>query len=314
MSSGQTSTVSGTNYDRESDSSYQVTVKADDSEGGTDTISVTIDLTDVEEKPLAPDAPSVSSVEGSTNSLSVTWTAPTNTGRPSITSYDLQYKKSTETDQDWQDGPQNRSGTTATITGLSGTIDYDVQVRATISDGDGPWSGTGSGTTNADPRHGHGHLLLRPRARRQRIPELAPGQALGTRHAATDERGRRTQRVRTHGPRSRHQHSGVAALVGSRGARGARGARRSRWPWGWGSRAPRWSRCSIDYCQGLPAVSAPPDVSAETIEASAILRRHADMNLKPRRALPQVGKIGAHRTDIVANLRNVAPQCCMLVA
>ena len=161
------------------------------------------------------------------------------------------------------------------------------------------------------PRHGHGHLLLRPRARRQRLPELAPGQALGIRHAATDERGRRTQRVRTHGPRSRHQHSGVAALVGSRGARGAR---RSRWPWGWGSRAPRWSRCSLDYCHGLPAVSAPPDVSAETIEASAILRRHADMNLKPRRSFPQVGKIGAHRTDIVANLHNVAPQCCMLVA
>ena len=38
------------------------------------------------------------------------------------------------------------------------------------------------------------------------------------------------------------------------------------------------------------------------------------MNLEPRRALPQVGKIGAHRTDIVANLRNVAPQCRMLVA
>ena len=150
-SSGQISTVSGTNYDRESDSSYSVTVKADDGEGGTDTISVTINLTDVEEKPLAPDAPTVSSVENSTNSLSVTWTAPTNTGRPSITSYDLQYKKSTETDQDWQDGPQNRSGTTATITGLDGNISYDVQVRATNADGDGPWSGTGSGTTNPDP-------------------------------------------------------------------------------------------------------------------------------------------------------------------
>ena len=150
-SSGQISTVSGTNYDRESDSSYSVTVKAHDGEGGTDTISVTINLTDVEEKPLAPDAPTVSSVENSTNSLSVTWTAPTNTGRPSITSYDLQYKKSTETDQDWQDGPQNRSGTTATITGLDGNIRYDVQVRATNADGDGPWSGTGSGTTNPDP-------------------------------------------------------------------------------------------------------------------------------------------------------------------
>ena len=150
-STGQISTLSGTNYDRESDSSYAVTVKADDGEGGTDTIAVTINVTDVEEKPLAPDAPTVSSVQGSTNSLSVEWTAPTNTGRPSIASYDLQYKKTTDSDQDWQDGPQNRTGTNATITGLDGNISYDVQVRATNTDGDGPWSGSGSGTTNADP-------------------------------------------------------------------------------------------------------------------------------------------------------------------
>ena len=149
--SGQISTLSGTNYDRESDPNYSVTVKADDGEGGTDTISVTINVTDVEEKPLAPDAPTVSSVQGSTNSLSVEWTAPTNTGRPSIASYDLQYKKTTDSDQDWQDGPQNRTGTTATISSLDGNTSYDVQVRATNADGDGPWSGTGSGTTNADP-------------------------------------------------------------------------------------------------------------------------------------------------------------------
>ena len=149
--SGQISTLSGTNYDRESDSSYSVTVKADDGEGGTDTIAVTINVTDVEEKPLAPDAPTVSSVQGSTNSLSVEWTAPTNTGRPSIASYDLQYKKTTDSDQDWQDGPQNRTRTSTTISSLDGNISYDVQVRATNADGDGPWSGTGSGTTNADP-------------------------------------------------------------------------------------------------------------------------------------------------------------------
>ena len=119
-SDGQIRSRSGINYDRESGSGYSVTVKADDNNGGTDTISVTINLTDVEEKPLAPDAPTVSSVQGSTNSLSVEWDPPTNTGRPSISSYDLQYKKSTETDQDWKDGPQNVSGTNATLSGLSG--------------------------------------------------------------------------------------------------------------------------------------------------------------------------------------------------
>ena len=149
--SGQIRTRSGINYDREADSSYSVTVKADDGRGGTDTIAVTINVTDVEELPLAPDAPSVAAVAGSSTSLSVTWTAPTNTGRPSIASYDFQYKKSTETDQDWQDGPQNRTGTSTTISSLDPNTGYDVQVRATNADGDGPWSGTGSGTTNADP-------------------------------------------------------------------------------------------------------------------------------------------------------------------
>ena len=128
-----------------------MTVKADDSEGGTDTISVTINVTDVEEKPLAPDAPGVSAVTGSTTSLSVTWTAPANTGRPGISSYDFRYKKSTDSDQDWQDGPQNRTGTATTISNLDPDTGYDVQVRATNADGDGPWSGSGTAATNADP-------------------------------------------------------------------------------------------------------------------------------------------------------------------
>ena len=146
--SGQIRTLSGTNYDREADSSYSVRVKATDTEGGTDTITVTINVIDVEEKPLEPAAPTVASVSGSTTSVSVTWTPPDNTGRPRIASYDLQYKKSTESEQDWQDGPQNRTGTSATISSLDAATDYDVQVRATNVDGDGPWSGTGSGSTN----------------------------------------------------------------------------------------------------------------------------------------------------------------------
>ena len=148
LTSGQIRTLSGTNYDREADSSYSVRAKATDTEGGTDTITVTINVIDVEEKPLEPAAPTVASVSGSTTSVSVTWTPPDNTGRARIASYDLQYKKSTESEQDWKDGPQNRTGTSATISSLDADTDYDVQVRATNADGDGPWSGTGSGSTN----------------------------------------------------------------------------------------------------------------------------------------------------------------------
>ena len=49
-SDGQISSRSGINYDRESDSSYSVTVKADDGRGGSDTIAVTINLTNAEEE------------------------------------------------------------------------------------------------------------------------------------------------------------------------------------------------------------------------------------------------------------------------
>ena len=49
--SGQIQTKSGVTYDHESKSSYSVTVKADDKNGGTATIDVTITVTDVDEPP-----------------------------------------------------------------------------------------------------------------------------------------------------------------------------------------------------------------------------------------------------------------------
>ena len=41
------------------------------------------------------------------------------------------------------------SGTSATIPGLTANTLYQVQVRATNSDGNGPWSPSGSGQTNS---------------------------------------------------------------------------------------------------------------------------------------------------------------------
>lgn len=48
-STGQIRTIAGVVYDYESQASYSVTVKADDGNGGTDTIAVTINVTDVDE-------------------------------------------------------------------------------------------------------------------------------------------------------------------------------------------------------------------------------------------------------------------------
>ena len=73
--------MTGVTYDHEVKSSYTVVVKADDSNGGTAaSVTVTITITDVTEAPGRPAAPNVTATSGSTTSLDVSWSAPTNTG------------------------------------------------------------------------------------------------------------------------------------------------------------------------------------------------------------------------------------------
>ena len=59
-SNGQIKTEVGESYDREPRASYSAMVRANDGNGGTDMIAVMINVTDAEERPLAPAAPSVS--------------------------------------------------------------------------------------------------------------------------------------------------------------------------------------------------------------------------------------------------------------
>ena len=144
--SGQIRTRTGVTYNHEAKSTHTVVVKADDGNGGTDTIAVTITVTDVDEPPGRPAAPSVSATAGSTTSLDVTWTAPTNTG-PAIASYDLQYRAGSS--GNFTNGPQNVTGTSAAIGSLAADTSYEVQVRATNAEGDGDWSVAGTGRTTA---------------------------------------------------------------------------------------------------------------------------------------------------------------------
>ena len=91
--------------------------------------------------PRAPARPIVAPVPRTTDSLTVNWTAPENTGRPDITSYDVRY--SADLGATWTDGPQDASGGPVTLAGLPPGPNYglyQVQVRATNTAGDGPWS------------------------------------------------------------------------------------------------------------------------------------------------------------------------------
>ena len=135
-------------YDHEAKSSYSVTVAVNDGYGGTDTIAVTVGVTDEDEPPLAPAAPGVAKVRGSVTSLKVSWRAPDNAGRPAIAHYDLRYRAG-ETGR-WRNGPQGETGTSATIGNLVENTEYQVQVRAANAEGDGAWSAPGDGTPGVE--------------------------------------------------------------------------------------------------------------------------------------------------------------------
>ena len=143
--SGQIQTKVGGEYDYEAKTSYAVTVRVVDGNGGSDTIAVTLNVTDQNEAPLAPNAPTVTATSGSTASLEVNWTAPTNTGRPGITSYDLQYQ--VQGTSSWTNDPQDVTGSSAVIRSLASGTSYEVQVRATNAEGGGAWSESGTGQT-----------------------------------------------------------------------------------------------------------------------------------------------------------------------
>ena len=149
---------------------YKVRVKVEDGGGGSVSKEVTISVTDEDEPPIAPGAPRVTATKDTGWSLDVTWNEPRNTGKPTITDYDIRYRKfKTGTSQDdWQlwdhgtddDPTADNADRSATITRrLPGTTEdpleprtqYEVQVRAKNGEGDTTenWSSVGRGTTGA---------------------------------------------------------------------------------------------------------------------------------------------------------------------
>ena len=135
---GQIKTKSGQTYDYEAKAIYAFTVAVEDGNGGSDTITVILEATDQNEPPLAPTPVFVSPTSGSASKLNVSWHPPANTGRPNITSYDLQYREIDAAN--YRNGPQNVSGTRINISGLKSGTKYQVQVRATNAEGDSVWS------------------------------------------------------------------------------------------------------------------------------------------------------------------------------
>ena len=88
-------------------------------------------------------------VPRSSNSLTVSWSAPDNAGKPAITGYDVRYR---EIDTfNWTTVRQDAPNTSVIIASLRSNAFYDIQVRARNTDGSGPWSSTAVGATSLDP-------------------------------------------------------------------------------------------------------------------------------------------------------------------
>ena len=103
-----------------------------------------------------PEAPTIGSVTSEIDSLAVSWDPPSSDGGSDITAYDLRYIESdgdetvdsswTVVEDVWIPG---RGALEYTLTGLTGGIQYDIQVRAVNAEGDSSWSETVTGTPSS---------------------------------------------------------------------------------------------------------------------------------------------------------------------
>ena len=178
------------NYEVKTSYSVTVTVKAaaaginsaslEPNVPGDYVVPVTINVTDVAEPPAKPDAPTVTATNNPTNTtLNVSWTAPDMTGKPALTDYDVQYRKRGETS--WTSHTFTGTGTSTTITGQVGGVNYDVQVLARNDEGASPWSDSGD-LDNTDPK-------LPDNPTRSIAENSGPETNVGNPVAATDPEG-----------------------------------------------------------------------------------------------------------------------------
>ena len=102
----------------------------------------------------APGAPVIESISPGGQALTVTWTAPEETGGADIASYDVRFIESDsadKSDDNWTVTTEVWTGGARryTITRLEADVSYDVQVRAVHGAGAGIWSETVVGTPEA---------------------------------------------------------------------------------------------------------------------------------------------------------------------
>ena len=167
-------------------------ITAEDNNGQTATIAVTITVTDectsAGEPPCAPGRPSVRSA--SDTGLRVTWSTPGTPSGTSITGYDLQYRES-DSGGSWIPRSIAGTGRSQTIGTLIKDRTYEVRVRAMNESNEyGEWSESGTGTPGGFPPPPPGLVFPEGVATTRSVAENDPaGTAIGLPVAASDANG-----------------------------------------------------------------------------------------------------------------------------
>ena len=144
-STRQITTIANVDYNHEATkNSYSVTVKASDGTDS-DTVAVTINVTDVDEQPAKPGRPRLATDpdSDSATTLDAIWREPLLNGGPAITGYDLEYREGTG--GNWTGFAHSGTAVTTTITGLTGDTEYQMRVRAKNGEVDSEWSDASDG-------------------------------------------------------------------------------------------------------------------------------------------------------------------------
>ena len=103
-----------------------------------------------------PAAPTIDSVTPGDETLTIAWSAPTDTGGSTIQGYDARYIRSDapdKSDDDWteRDGIWTSGALEYALSGLTNGVRYDLQLRAVTGAGNGPWSAPASATPQTAP-------------------------------------------------------------------------------------------------------------------------------------------------------------------
>ena len=127
------------------DNEYVVTVEVRSGAGARELTAeqtLTVRVTDEQEPPGIPDAPTFSGETA--DSLTVNWRKPDNTG-PEIADYDVRYRE--KATGGFIDADHQGTGLSLTLSDLKAGTVYEVQVRARNEEGAGHWSQSGEGRT-----------------------------------------------------------------------------------------------------------------------------------------------------------------------